>query len=327
MNILLIYDVDGWAWHHMASDIIKYAPERYNVKAVRSDQVTTDVRAWAEAMFYLSWFESDTRVAEQGKRLTCQLASHGCEFDQWRNSYPNDNYWPAVTASGMRCRKNAEQRFPKITHGILCTNPRLRDFARKHNDKAVYIPIGVDCDRFKELPPSYGGTQKLKVGWCGHATPGTPNPKGYDWVLAPVMERCGDFCEFIINNRSSQDALSRDAMVEWYKGIDVLLCTSINEGMPFPILEAMASGRPVVTTNIGDVAELMDNGSGGFICKAYTDSVDVKVTIENIANNLERTSERWVYNLMAENASVIASGVRHWKDLAPKWLDFIAGKV
>lgn len=327
MNILLIYDVDGWAYHHWASDIIKYAPDRHHVKAVRSDQVSGEVRAWAEAMFYFSWFESDTRVAEQGKRLTCLLASHGCEYDQWRKSDPNDNYWPAVTASGMRCRKVAEQRFPKITHGILCINPRLRDLAQKYNDNALYIPAGVDCERFMLSPTTYDGTQKLRVGWCGQVKPGTPNPKGYDWVLGPVMERCKDFCEFIINNRAHQDALSRNEMVEWYKGIDVLLCTSINEGMPLPILEAMATGRPIVTTNIGDVAEMMSNGAGGFICIAYTDSVDVKLTIESIASKLERTRERWVYNLMAENAAAIASGVRHWKDLAPKWLDFIAGET
>ena len=72
---------------------------------------------------------------------------------------------------------------------------------------------------------------------------------------------------------------------------------------------------------------MMNNGSGGFICKAYTNSVDVKLTIDNIVHKLKVSTERWVYNAMADNAAAIIKGTRHWKDLAPKWLDFIAGKA
>lgn len=46
---------------------------------------------------------------------------------------------------------------------------------------------------------------------------------------------------------------------------DVLLLTSDYEGTPNVVLEAMASGVPVVSTNVGDAAELIKHGETGFL--------------------------------------------------------------
>lgn len=52
---------------------------------------------------------------------------------------------------------------------------------------------------------------------------------------------------------------------EIYKDMDVLVCPSYSEGMPTVILEAMASGLPVIATDVGASAELVDNGNGRLI--------------------------------------------------------------
>lgn len=46
---------------------------------------------------------------------------------------------------------------------------------------------------------------------------------------------------------------------------DVFVLSSTSEGMPLVILEAMAAGRPVVTTFCGGPAEVVVNEEGGFI--------------------------------------------------------------
>jgi L-malate glycosyltransferase len=49
---------------------------------------------------------------------------------------------------------------------------------------------------------------------------------------------------------------------------DVFLLTSVSEGIPVTILEAMAAGVPVVATNVGGVPELLNDGVTGLLAPA-----------------------------------------------------------
>jgi glycosyltransferase involved in cell wall biosynthesis len=47
--------------------------------------------------------------------------------------------------------------------------------------------------------------------------------------------------------------------------MDVFLLTSLSEGLPNAVLEAMACGVPIVSTRVGGVEELVDEGVSGFL--------------------------------------------------------------
>jgi glycosyltransferase involved in cell wall biosynthesis len=49
---------------------------------------------------------------------------------------------------------------------------------------------------------------------------------------------------------------------------DVFLLTSINEGIPLTVIEAMASGLPVVSTAVGGVGEVVLDGRTGLLAPA-----------------------------------------------------------
>ena len=66
-------------------------------------------------------------------------------------------------------------------------------------------------------------------------------------------------------------------MVEFYHGIDYYICASWNEGTPNPALEAGACGVPVITTRVGNMPELIQDGVTGFF---------IEPTLQSIVDNV-----------------------------------------
>ena len=50
-----------------------------------------------------------------------------------------------------------------------------------------------------------------------------------------------------------------------YSSIDLLMQTSLWEGTPICLLEAMAFAKPVVATSVGGVPDVIDDGVSGFL--------------------------------------------------------------
>lgn len=54
-------------------------------------------------------------------------------------------------------------------------------------------------------------------------------------------------------------------VVKFYRRLDIYLNTSQHEGIPMSILEAMASGLPVVAPRVGGIGEIIEDGFEGFL--------------------------------------------------------------
>jgi glycosyltransferase involved in cell wall biosynthesis len=74
-----------------------------------------------------------------------------------------------------------------------------------------------------------------------------------------VSESYAERCESLVTELGLDGAAvfegPVDAPADAYRAGQVVLLTSISEGFPFAVLEAMACGRPVVATDVGGVAE------------------------------------------------------------------------
>jgi glycosyltransferase involved in cell wall biosynthesis len=68
---------------------------------------------------------------------------------------------------------------------------------------------------------------------------------------------------------------SRDQLARAYHDVDVCLVTSRQEGGPKAVLEAMATGVPVVSTRVGQATELVQDGRNGLL--AEVDDVDALI--------------------------------------------------
>lgn len=84
-------------------------------------------------------------------------------------------------------------------------------------------------------------------------------------------------------------------MTEVYAGIDLLLLTSLNEGTPVTIIEAMAVGIPVVSSRVGGVPDLITEGVTGLMF----DLDEETAAVEKIVH---LTNQKELSNWMTQNA-------------------------
>jgi glycosyltransferase involved in cell wall biosynthesis len=98
-------------------------------------------------------------------------------------------------------------------------------------------------------------------------------------LLRTMTERLGivEACCFL---PSGQDV--RSAM----RSIDIFVCSSISEGLPNAVMEAMACGCCVVAPNVGGCPELMDHGVDGMLFKPV-DLDDLTAQMEALARRPE----------------------------------------
>jgi glycosyltransferase involved in cell wall biosynthesis len=59
--------------------------------------------------------------------------------------------------------------------------------------------------------------------------------------------------------------LERDKMLEVRQTSDIYILPSYAEGLPIALLEAMAAGLPVVSTKVGSIPEVVEEGVNGFL--------------------------------------------------------------
>jgi len=57
----------------------------------------------------------------------------------------------------------------------------------------------------------------------------------------------------------------RDDVAKWLRAMDVFASSSLSEGLPLSLLEAMAAGKPAVVTHVGGMPEVVRDGHTGFV--------------------------------------------------------------
>lgn len=101
--------------------------------------------------------------------------------------------------------------------------------------------------------------------------------------LRPLLEN-------LIAEKNLQDSVflvgKKENAAQYLKAFDVYVCSSIKEGFPYSILEAMAAELPIVTTIVGGIPEIIDNEKTGLIVKP----AKAKAMAEKIKNLIDDSS-------------------------------------
>ncbi len=324
-KIAAVYDSAAWCWGHQAVDLQLFAPDRFEVTPLSSSQFSRYPRRDSsfDAILYFSWPEAPTNLKTP---TVVVLAHHGCEHEYYEGDINQSDDWNAVAATKVRNVETASKKLPQFA-GVISVNSRLHQFAKKQpGARSIYLPAGVNTSIFSPVEPIFPRNRdRMRIGFCGQYA-GKPNTKGYDWVYSKIKERwqAKGCWEFVENTRDASEALTRLQMSRWYNEIDVLLITSISEGTPAPALEALACGRPLVTTSIGDLEDRIISSYNGYICGyQYFNDRTAQFVAENLWQGLGMLSSNR-HKAESFMATTRATAMELcWKKMAPKWLEYV----
>lgn len=176
-----------------------------------------------------------------------------------------------LTASyGVRASHRAARR----AAGVIVKSVGLGDALPDDVDRAHVriIPNGVDLERFRPLP---GQECRSLLGWADDGFHAVFHDRGDpDKRLDLATAACDELGRRGVPVRLHlMRSLAHDEVPQWLNGADALLLTSLHEGSPNTVKEALACDRPVVATDVGDVRERIEGIDGCWI--AQPDPVDL----------------------------------------------------
>jgi len=151
-----------------------------------------------------------------------------------------------------------------FANSIVCVSKQLQKRISGNSFyKCQIITTGVDKTKFQKVnkTDSYRYTgfnpDHKNVIFVGDSNKVSPGKRLYlaEESFTLIKEKIKNARFHIVNN------IPHDKMVYYYTSADLLLFTSAFEGSPCVIQEAATCNLPIVTVNVGDVKEILDNYS------------------------------------------------------------------
>ena len=233
----------------------------------------------------------------------------------------------------------------KCTHYVATTR-EIRDGFVKNGgilpDKISILPHGIDTNKFpksnsarrRELKISHGVEPARKVLlFCARIV----KDKGVDTlqdVWRILHKKFPDALLFVVGGGLNEllDELRKlsaalddsikvigevDAPQEFYQLSDVYIFPSRHEGLPTSLLEAMSSGLPAVTSDIGGCEDVIKNDVNGY--RVYSEDADAFA--EKISILFEDDERR---ELFGKRAAELIRNTCDFKIVIPKLAEVIA---
>lgn len=164
--------------------------------------------------------------------------------------------------------------------------------------KVRVIRSGVDVSQWTPSVREVSSNRPLRLLFVG----GDFTRKGGHVLLRAFREGLADVCELDIVSRDLSIETGRSIRVHsglspnsmdlkrLYELADLFVLPTQGDATPFAILEAMASGLPVITTDVGALGELVQDGVTGYLIRADDPSALVE-RITQLTRDRSRLAE------------------------------------
>ena len=212
-------------------------------------------------------------------RVAAILAGTPAIFHTFHGSVFDGYFSPAKT----RLFLFIERLLGSFTDRVITVSESLRKqlsslYKIAPNQKIEVVRLGFDLQEFckiaedRQCCPQKPLSSPLSIGWVGRFTEIKDPLLFIDFAAA--LKSSGIPARFMmvgdgslraaVEARISELGLSSDflltgwqqRMADMYSRMDLIVSTSVNEGTPVTIIEAMAAGCPFVAPNVGGLADL-----------------------------------------------------------------------
>ena len=243
--------------------------------------------------------------------------------------------------------KRVIARVDRIIAATLAERTQLQYLYKANKRKISIIPPGVDTCHFYPIPMDeareyigadpdkklvlyVGRVEPLKgldtliraISWHRNFQPGQvtlaviggdpdASPKDMSAEMARIQKLCDELCMgrmVVFLGKRAQDTLPY-----YYSAADVLVMPSHYESFGMVALEAMACGTPVIASQVGGLAFLVQDGETGY----HVPDQDPKALWEKLMILL---SDEWKHELMGLRAAEYAKDYA-WCNIATQILD------
>ena len=166
-------------------------------------------------------------------------------------------------------------------------------------ENALIIPNGVNFNVFKEIDKSIA-KKKVFFNDKKHIV-FIANPKRYEKNY-PLAKKAVDLLRnknVELNVVYSERGIQQKEIPYYISASDVLLLTSLSEGSPNVIKEAMACNCPIVSTDVGDVRSIIESTEGCYLTSYNPIEVAEKLKLA-LDFSSRTTGRRDIYYLDSE---------------------------
>ena len=315
-RLLLVVDDAGWILDEVGEALRRHLPEHLRACTVGSDWNTARHcsihfinRAWA-------WGDGLLDRVHPSNRL----------LGLWWHGGPDSP--DPVLRNALKRLSLVHERFDRIQVTCRIGRETVRG-AGVPDEKIVVLPEGVDLQVFRPAPPpaaraslraklgiaddavAIGCFQKDGDGWGEGLLPKLV--KGPD-ILADALELLHSRARIhavlpgpargYLTGRlqkagvpfSAPGLVPRAELAQMYHALDIYVSPSRDEGGPAGVLEAMASGVPVVSTRSGMAPDLLADGRNGLL----VDVDDAAGLADAVAQLVERADLRSEFAALAQ---------------------------
>ncbi|MDF3028718.1 MAG: glycosyl transferase group 1 [Fluviicola sp.] len=227
--------------------------------------------------------------------------------------------------------KLIERRLAKISTGIIAISPlQKEELSLVHGickaEKIKVIPLGFDLMKFREnLSEKRSETRKkwhlndeeVAVAIVGRLAP-IKNHSLFLDVIELLAQKGTKARYFIVGDGQEKSSVEQRAkkleetyglkieLTSWIKdiatfnaGMDIICLSSDNEGTPVSLIEAQASGVPVISTDVGGVKDILEEGKTGFVVpkkdrEAFAEKLQLLIGNKEIRHKMSQNGWNFV---------------------------------